>query len=207
MGRAVVIDEWEFVRHGIAALLTEEGFEVIAAAATATDGFAALDGEQADVIVIGSTPDASVLDAVRRAAGDPTMGIIAIVPTLDRGLTLDLCAAGAHAVFSRSSSRSDLATAVLHACRGERYVSPDLLAAIFPGPRPVPPLARYRDRLTQREQAVLTELVAGGSNREIADSLCIGTETVKTHLVNIYAKLDVRRRDQAVGVALQGGLV
>ena len=69
------------------------------------------------------------------------------------------------------------------------------------------PTSVGRFKLTEREQAVLAQLVAGGTNREIADALCIGTETVKTHLVNIYAKLDVQRRDQAVGVALQGGLV
>ena len=205
--QGVVIDEWGYVRRGMAALLTEAGVRVVAQAATATEGFAALKAETVDVIVIGCLPDSTVLEAVRRASADRQLGIVAVVPVVDRSAIIDLCSAGAHAVLARSSSESDLADAVAHARRGERYIGRDLLAAIFPGPRHRSPTSVGRFKLTEREQAVLAQLVAGGTNREIADALCIGTETVKTHLVSIYAKLDVQRRDQAVGVALQGGLV
>ena len=207
MEQAAVIDEWGFVRRGMAALLAEQGVRVVAQAATATEAFAALEGESVDLVVIGSSPDSSVLDAVRRASADPRLGIIAVVPVMDQASILDLCAAGAHAVLSRSCAEAAFADAVASARRRERYVSHELLAAIFPGPRHRSPASVRRVSLTKRERAVLVQLVAGRSNQEIAENLCIGRETVKTHLVNIYAKLDVQRRDQAVGVALQGGLV
>lgn len=61
--------------------------------------------------------------------------------------------------------------------------------------------------ISQREQGVLQLLVGGHSNQEIAEALCISTNTVKTHLKNLYQKLEVSRRGQAVEKALQLQLV
>ena len=70
-----------------------------------------------------------------------------------------------------------------------------------------PPPVRPRFDLTVREREVLTELAAGRTNSEISQRLLIGTETVKSHLNNIYDKLDVRRRTHAVSLAVSAGLV
>jgi DNA-binding NarL/FixJ family response regulator len=91
--------------------------------------------------------------------------------------------------------------------RGERYLAPELLRTLFAEPVAGSTGAAPAFALTTREQSVLSELAAGRTNREIATILCIGSETVKTHLGNIYAKLAVSRRDQAISLALQGGLV
>ena len=61
--------------------------------------------------------------------------------------------------------------------------------------------------LTPREMDVLRQLALGHSNKEIADSLAIGDETVKTHVGNVFAKLQVENRAQAVVQALKRGLV
>lgn len=66
---------------------------------------------------------------------------------------------------------------------------------------------RPRFDLTCREREVLTEVASGRSNDEISEHLLIGTQTVKTHLNNIYDKLGVRRRTHAVHLALSQGLV
>ena len=79
---------------------------------------------------------------------------------------------------------------------------------MFTSPRvPLSPTAGRCGRLTEREHAVLRLVAGGRTNREVADSLCIGAETVKTHLSSIYAKLSVNRRQAAVGVAIQQGLL
>ena len=130
------------------------------------------------------------------------------MPAAQSGSVLDLCALGAHAVVPRDVTPEELTAAVRHALDGERYVPPRFLAGAFQtGSRMMRPAMRPRFNLTSRETAVLSELAAGRSNQEIAERLCIGSETVKTHLGNIYAKLAVRRRHQAVGVAFEHGLV
>lgn len=72
-----------------------------------------------------------------------------------------------------------------------------------------PSVQEELDRLgiSSRELEVLTQLSRGLSNEEIADRLFVSTNTVKTHLANLYAKLDVKRRTQAVEKARTLGLI
>ena len=66
--------------------------------------------------------------------------------------------------------------------------------------------ARGSDTLTAREREILRLLAAGGTNRHIAEALFISEKTVKTHLNNIFRKLNVTRRLQAVLYAVRSGL-
>ena len=68
-------------------------------------------------------------------------------------------------------------------------------------------LVLSRERLTDREQVVLQELASGKTTKEIAGTLVVSEETVKTHLAHIYQKLGVNDRVQAVALALRRGLV
>lgn len=87
-----------------------------------------------------------------------------------------------------------LLAAVAGAVTGALRVAPRRL--------PRPPI-----RLTGREQQVLHALCDGATNEEIAEQLCIGADTVKTHVRRLYDKLGARRRTQAVALALRAGLV
>jgi DNA-binding NarL/FixJ family response regulator len=208
MTEAVVIDEWALVRQGVLKLLSRAGIAKVRLTATATDGLGTLDSSSPDLLVIGSCADATMLDVVRRARDlDPTLKVIALVAPMHQRDLVELCSAGANAIVMRSSTEDEFLAAVDHVQRGERYLAPDLLTTLFSDRRHFPPARSRRIELTTRERAVLTQLVAGRTNREIATTLCIGSETVKTHLGNIYAKLAVSRRDQAISLALQGGLV
>jgi DNA-binding NarL/FixJ family response regulator len=75
------------------------------------------------------------------------------------------------------------------------------------GATPAAAVPAYPHGLTQREVEVLREIAAGLSNREIADRLGISEATVKTHIINIFAKADLRDRAQAVIYAMRQGLV
>lgn len=205
-GGAVIIEARVLARLGIGVVLPRAGTPVVASAATLIDGFRATDDLGAALVVLGNCTDATPRQAIRRLAALP-VGIVVLAGPADTSAAIELCTLGAHAVLDREASEEELATAVHHALLGERYVPPRILgSALGPGCAHRPG-QRPRFALTQRERAVLAELAAGRSNQEIADQLCIGAETVKTHLTNIYAKLAVRRRHQAVGIALQHGLV
>jgi DNA-binding NarL/FixJ family response regulator len=91
--------------------------------------------------------------------------------------------------------------------RGRRYVPPNLLIDALDAPARMPSGRSLAHDLTTREREVLTVLALGHTNREIAEQLCIGVETVKTHLNNIYAKFAVSRRSQAVSLAIRHQLL
>ncbi len=207
---AVIIDDWGLVRLGVKALLANAGIRRVRTAATATAGLAGLEPDEVGLVCVGACADAALLDVVRRVhLRSHRMRIVALVGTIDQEEVISLFEAGANAVVPRrAQDEQQLAGALEHALAGERYLAPMLLTAMF-GERQRPAVRRGTRcaRLTGREQSVL-ELVAGGrTNREIAETLNIGAETVKTHLTNVYAKLDVRSRQQAVGAAISHGLI
>jgi len=89
------------------------------------------------------------------------------------------------------------------------YYPRKLLAVLEDGDSSVTTLAgvELREPLSERELEVLALLAAGKSNREIARELFVALSTVKTHVKNIYGKLDVRNRTQAVSRARALGLL
>lgn len=205
---AVVIDEWTLVREGVVAVLGRCGVGTSLAVGTATAGLIGLDDADVSVLVVGSCADGTTVEVVRRAVTtNPDVGIVALVGAVNQRTLVELCSAGAHAVVLRTAGTDDLSDALDHVRRGGRYLSPSLLATLFSDPGAAVDRHAGRFGLTTREHDVLAELAAGHSNQQIASTLHIGAETVKTHLGNIYTKLAVRRREEAISVALQDGLI
>lgn len=196
--RALVADEWSVLRNGVAAVLAQCGVTTVTQAGTATEAVGAVERAQYDVVVLGSVADVTPAVAVTRLLGvGPHLGILVLLNDGSRDDAIDVLDAGAHAVLPRNATEADLREAALRLTLGQRYLSPTLLAAAF-GPRRGRPPADVRDPFTDRERDVLRLLVNGCSNRDIADKLFIGESTVKTHLRNVYAKLEVTNRVQAV---------
>jgi DNA-binding NarL/FixJ family response regulator len=157
------------------------------------------------VLVVGCCTDVSPLDVVSRAAHAGAT-VVALPSGVDRRALLQLFDAGATVVAPRDAPDDEFEHALDHAWRGARYLAPSLVGAMSTS------AGAFADEtlpygLTAREKAVLRHVVEGQSNREIADQLHIGSETVKSHLANIFAKLDVRRRQHAARVAVSHGLV
>jgi DNA-binding NarL/FixJ family response regulator len=204
----VVIDEWAVVRAGLTAALARRGAYPVGAYRTGLAGLEALAADSASgrpaVLIVGSCTDLAPVDVVGRAARAGATAV-AMPGASDRRTLLQLFDAGATVVARRDAPDDELDDALEHAWRGARYLAPSLVGAMStrrPGSE-----ERLPYGLTVREQAVLRHVVEGQSNREIAAELHIGAETVKSHLANIYAKLDVRRRQHAARVAVSHGLV
>lgn len=209
MRTAAVVDEWALVRAGVELAMRQHGVGVTWSVSTASELFSRIgsadsDERPIDVVVIGQVSDATQVATVRRAAsiGIP---VIALSASSLPSTLIELCAEGALGVIGRDSHDGELSAAVESLLAGRRYVAPGLLSAMFDSRVELP--RRPRFDLTYREREVLTEVASGRSNDEISERLLIGTQTVKTHLNNIYDKLGVRRRTHAVHLALSQGLV
>ncbi len=200
--RAAVAEEWALLRLGLRAVLADTGIRVV------TDGPNALpvldDARrlEAGVVLVGRCLDLDLVEAVRAAAA-PERRVIAVLAPDEAADPLDLFALGAAGVVARLDTEHDLHQALWRVDRGERALSPAALALVG---RSAPP-ADIGHGLTRRERAVLAQLARGASNKVIAASLFIGEETVKTHLRNIYGKLGVTGRREAIGRAAELGLV
>jgi DNA-binding NarL/FixJ family response regulator len=141
------------------------------------------------------------IETIRRVAERaPSVKTIALTASTDEARMMGALRAGASGYVRKDADPEILLAAVRAVARGGTYIDPGAAAQ----------LARASvaaDDLTPREKDVLRQIAFGRSNKEIADVLEIGDETVKTHAGNVFAKLGVENRAQAVVQALKRGLV
>jgi DNA-binding NarL/FixJ family response regulator len=203
--RVVVVDDHTVMRAGVIALLAgEDGIEIVGEAG---DGRAALD------LVERHDPDVAlvdlrmpVLDGVRTTteivARHPRTRVL-ILTTYDTDQDIERgVEAGAIGYLLKDTTREQLADANRSAARGETVLAPRVAEKL---------IARMRrpaqDPLTARETDVLGAVADGLTNAEIGKRLVITEATVKTHLLRLFAKLDVNDRTRAVVVAMERGLL
>jgi DNA-binding NarL/FixJ family response regulator len=204
--RAVVADELPLVRAGVAAVLRELGYDVVAEAYAVREVTTTASLEPLELVVLGAVVDADTAAAARRVMQlRPPPVVVALVPPGDESAVGYLVALGVHAVAPRSGVADDLAAAVEAAAKGERYVAPALHDSLTGALRP---RAGGDDGgLTGREREVLTYLAEGRSNREIAAAMSVTLATVKSHLAHLYAKLGAGNRREAIARAVVLGIL
>jgi two-component system, NarL family, response regulator LiaR len=195
------------VRRAIRSALTSRGAVVVAEAGTGREALSMIAYYEPEVALLEHAPPrldalATIRDAA--AAGCPTR-IIVLADEEDEDLALAALRAGAVGQLPRDVSGEALARAVRSACEGEAVVSRRLTARLVEHFRAVPKagagLRPVRSQLTDREWEVLDLLARGATTEEIARTLVLSTETVRSHLKNLYRKLGVRSRDEATAAA------
>jgi DNA-binding CsgD family transcriptional regulator len=112
-----------------------------------------------------------------------------------------------YGLFSKDETASALAAAIRQVARGEQYLSPALATAILQKHQSQPmgstPELQMIDELTAREQEILDLLAQGLSNKLIASKLYLSVRTVEGHLANIYLRLGVHSRTEAMLMAMK----
>ena len=212
--RVLIADDQNLVRTGFRMILREAGIPVVAEAADGGEAVAAALRDRPDVVLMDiRMPGMDGLEATRRIlAAQPGSGSRIIMLTtfdLDR-YVYEALAAGASGFLLKHVSPEYLAAAVRLVRCGDALLAPSItrrLVERFAPHASVPPLV-HGDLagLTPRELEVLRLLARGLSNAELAAKLTLSEATVKTHVANILAKLQLRDRVQAVVLAYETGL-
>jgi DNA-binding NarL/FixJ family response regulator len=213
MIRALVVDDQQAVRAGLAALLeTQDDITVVATAADGEEAVQKSDEHQPDVVLMDIRMP--VLDGIAAtrciAAADGPRVLVLTTFDLDE-YVYDALQAGASGFLLKDAPPEKLFEAVRVIAAGDALLAPVVtrrLIAEFARLRP-PQRTRAEDldALTRREIEILGLVAAGLSNHEIADRLVLSNETVKTHVSHVLRKLGLRDRAQAVVAAYESGLV
>lgn len=214
--RLLLVDDDALVRTGIRAMLdTEPDLEVVGEAGTGVEAIEQVATLEPDVVLMDiRMPDLDGLAATAKILeGDRDAGPRVLILTtfeLDE-YVYEAMRVGATGFLLKRSSPEDLVTAVRIAASGESLVLPGatraMIEAYAASGEHAATMRRHIDRMTEREQEVLRHVASGLSNAEIADSIFVSRETVKSHIASILTKLEVRDRTQAVIAAYESGFV
>ncbi|WP_217201725.1 response regulator [Streptomyces buecherae] len=203
--RVLVADDHTVMRAGVVALLAPEpGVEIVGEAANGAEAVAAVRALAPDVALLDlRMPVMDGVSATERIVASGASTRVLILTTYDTDAEIERAVeAGAVGYLLKDTSREQLVAAIAAAARGETVLAPKVAERLVARMRRPAPVA-----LTGRELEVLTAVADGLSNAEIGRRLVIGEATVKTHLLRVFAKLDVSDRTHAVVVALDRGLL
>jgi DNA-binding NarL/FixJ family response regulator len=209
--RVLVVDDQELVRSGFCVILeAADGITVVGEAANGEEAVSAAAAHQPDVVLMDiRMPGMDGLEATRLLTrGAPTPKVI-MLTTFDLDeYVYEALRAGASGFLLKDSPRADLIAAVRAAAAGQAMLAPTVTRRLIEAfARRPPETSPAPSRLASREREVLVLLARGGSNGEIAAALFVSEATVKTHVGNLLAKLDLRDRVQAVILAYETGIV
>ena len=213
--RLVLADDSLLLREGIARLLVEAGFDVVAQVGDADSLLAAIREHGPDVAIVDirmppTQTDVGLLAAEAiRAEHCTKVGVLVLSQYVETTFALRLVADGAGGVGyllkDRVDDLEDFTDAIRRIAKGGSVIDPAVVAVLV-GRRSRVPL----DDLTDREREVLALMAEGRSNQAIGDRLSMARKTVEAHIANIFSKLELipasddHRRVLAVLAHLRG---
>ncbi|HVL26398.1 MAG TPA: response regulator transcription factor [Thermomicrobiales bacterium] len=204
--RILITDDHSVVRQGLRMFLElDPELEIAGEAANGAEAVALAKELQPDVVLMDLLMPVmdgiTAISTIRKEL--PGIEVVALTSVLEDASVVGAVRAGAIGYLLKDTNADELRRAVKAAAGGQVQLSPEAATRLMrevrapEGPEP----------LTERETDVLRLLADGQSNKEIARNLSIGEKTVKTHVSNILAKLNVQSRTQAVLQAMRAGII
>jgi NarL family two-component system response regulator YdfI len=209
--KILVVDDHLVVREGLKLIFeTEESYEVIGEAENGDKALVLIEQLKPDVILMDlNMPKMSGLEVIKALNEKNNSVPIIILTTYNEGhLIREGLSLGAKGYLLKDTTREELIRTVDSAIRGEILLQPEISNSIFITKNELKQSNNsFNVAITERELFVLQAVARGDTSKEIAFDMGIAERTVKAHLTNIYSKLKVDSRSEAVAVAIEQGLI
>ncbi|MCC6190187.1 MAG: response regulator transcription factor [Anaerolineales bacterium] len=209
--RILIADDHPLFRKGMRTLLESMSeIEVVGQAATGPEAVEMATALQPDLVLMDlQMPEGSGLAAIRRISRtSPHIRILVVTLFEDDDSVFAAVQAGARGYILKDTGEEEMMRAIRAVGDGEAIFSPAIATRLmdyFSASRAVIP-AEVFPELTEREREILSRIARGETNAQIAEQLTISLKTVRNHVTNIYSKLQVADRAQAVIRAREAGL-
>lgn len=206
----LIVDDHPLYRDGLEQLLGSDArFVVVGSVGSGQEAVAVAEAEQPDVVVMDlQLPDLHGIDATRRIlAASPHIAVLVLTMFEDDDSVFAAMRAGARGYLVKGAEHAAIRRAVEAVGQGETILGPAVARRVLAhfaqvAPSSSPPFPE----LTAREREVLDLVARGLGNQEIARRLCISHRTARNHVSNIFTKLQVADRAQAIVAARDAGL-
>ncbi|TDB89081.1 response regulator transcription factor [Actinomadura sp. KC216] len=207
--RVLITDDHPVFRQGLKGLLQALGVDVVGEAENGPDAVRLAAELQPDVVVMDlHMPGGNGIEATRTITRtSPRIGVLVLTMFRDDDSVFAAMRAGARGYLLKESGAEEIARAVRAVAAGEAIYGPEIARRVLTyfTDMPDPRRAAFPE-LTDREREVLGLIAQGRSNADIAGTLFLSQKTVRNHVSNIFMKLHVADRAQAIVVAREAGL-
>ncbi len=209
--RVVVVDDQQLLREGIAALLaTDPRMRIVGQGSNGQEAIDLVGMTQPDIILLDiRMPVVDGIQAIREIKAQwPSVRVVILTSFAHDGYVVEGLMAGADGYLLKDASTNALISGVLAVAAGQQVMEPSIVhhvAALLN--KQSTQRSRIYDGLTQRELQMISMIARGLIPKEIGHELHISEKTVRNHISNIYRKLGIFDRSQAVLYAMKKGLV
>ena len=207
----LIVDDHFVVREGLKLIIeTSDSFQIIGEAANGEEALSFIEKKKPDVILMDlNMPKMSGLETIEALNKKQNHTPIIILTTYNEDeLMLKGIELGAKGYLLKDTDRENLFRTLEAAIRGEILLQPNIMEKIVKYKRKEVHADKVAENnLTEKELFVLKAIARGYKNKEIAFDMGIAERTVKAHLTNIYNKLGVNSRSEAVAVSIERKLI
>ena len=213
MATVLIVDDAELFREALKAAFTQEGFDVVGAAADAMSGIDLAREHEPDLVMLDLLmPGMSGLEVVGTIMkASPRSRVVLLTASESAEDLLAAVKAGASGYITKDTPLPRLASDMRDVLQGGAAISPAMGGKLFSALRDLlrhsGSTALRRPELTGREIEILSHVGEGKTSKEIAEELFISENTVKNHVRNILDKLGMKSRFEAVNWAYREGLI
>ncbi len=208
--RVVIADDQTLFRTGLARLLDEDSrVQVVGQAADGAEAVALALQLKPDVVLMDlKMPNVDGIEATRQlVAADPSINVLILTTFEADNYVIQALKAGARGYVLKDSLASAIVSSIVAVMAGERVMASAVANRVLEMLTGTTTPKEFYDGLTVREIEILKLAASGLANKQIAFRLTISEKTVRNHVSNMYDKLGIYDRSQAVLYAVRKGLV